>query len=410
LKKPFERVLLHVGPPKTGTTSIQHFLFDNRATLQARGFYVPLASSRGFQHIELPLCFRPHRKNLERLTGVDDSEVDALRETMTSAFASEIASIGGGDTLLISSEHLFGGSPSAIDAYRRFFAPYAERFESLMYLRRQDRWIASSVLQRRKSGVRSDTGLDIGADTGFSSPSAFERGVRLWDAGSDHCHIRRFDAEFLFRGSLLEDFCNVIGCDDAGLNIKHAYNRAPPQEQIELIDALGAVLAAIPFEKQIAYRSHFQPLCTEVLGGSPFEFPRATAQAAFEAYAPINTWLRETRDPGGPPFFFNDDFSDYPIEPRNDRAYTLGELHGLSAAIGEQLRARSLHVPVRPPCASREAVIAHIISSFIALHNGEVEQAREARRNAAIEERHRARLTDLTAGAAPVPDRPISGS
>ncbi len=396
MEKPFGRVLLHIGPPKTGTTSIQHFLFGNRPALEARGFYVPLASSRGFQHIELPLCFRPHSKNLERLTGVDGGEIDARRETMTNAFAAEMASVSGGDTMLISSEHLFGGAPSVIEAYKRFFAPYAERFESLMYLRRQDRWIASSVLQRRKSGVRSDMGLVLGPDTGFVSPQAFERAVRLWDAGSDHCHIRRFDPEFLFRGSLLEDFCNVIGCDEAGLTMHDAYNRAPLQEQIELTDALGNALANVPFDKQTAYRSRFQPFCTEVLGGSPFEFPRVQAQAAFEAYAPINGWLRETRDPSGPRFFFNEDFSDYPIEARNDRTYALEELHRLSAAIGEQLRALSLRVPVDAPGATREAVIAHIISSFIALHDAEIGQAREARRNAAIEERRRARLTGRT--------------
>ncbi len=394
MKKPFKRVLLHVGPPKTGTTSIQHFLFGNRASLEARGFYVPLAGSRGYQHIDLPLCFRPHGKNLERLTGIDASQIDAQRQIMTTAFAEEIAGVGGGDTLLISSEHLFGGAPSVIDAYRQFFAPYAERFESLMYLRRQDRWIASSVLQRRKSGVRSDAGLILGPDSGFVSPQAFERSVRVWDRGSDHCHIRRFDAEFLFRGSLLADLCNVIGCGDAGLHIEETYNRAPFQEQIELIDALGAALAHVPFEKQIAYRSHFQPLCAEVLGGVPFEFPRAQAQAAFEAHAPLNTWLRETRDPGGPPFFFNDDFSDYPIEARNDRAYALDDLHRLSTAILDQLRARSLPCPAGPPDASREAVIAHLISAFIALHDGEIEQAREARRSAAIDARRDARIVD----------------
>lgn len=312
MKKPFERVLLHIGPPKSGTTSIQHFLFANRAALQARGFYVPLASSRGYQHIELPLCFRRHSKQLELLTGVSGGEIDALREIMTNAFAAEIAGVGGGDTLLISSEHLFGSSSPVVDAYRRFFAPYAERFESLMYLRRQDRWIASSVLQRRKSGLRFDADLRVGADTGFGSPPQFERVVRLWDAGSDRCHIRRFDAEFLFRRSLLEDFCNLIGCEQAGLNMKDAYNRAPLQEQIELIDALGDALALIPYDKQIAYRSRFQPLCGEVLGGSPFEFPRAAARATFEAYAPINKWLCETRDPGGPPFFFDDDFQRLP--------------------------------------------------------------------------------------------------
>jgi len=399
LKKPFERVLLHVGAPKTGTTSLQHFLVCNQAALRTRAFYVPSALRRGAQHIDLPLLFGPRRENLERLTGARNGSIEEQREFVANAFATEIARVGGADTLSISSEHLFGSNPSAIDAYRRFFEPYAERFESLMYLRRQDRWIASSVLQRRKGSASADTRFRVAG-----SPRSFEQVIRRWDAGSDRCHIRRFDAEHLFGGSLLKDFCGVIGCNEAGLNMEDVFNRALLQEQLELVDALNGALAAIPFDKQIAYRSRFLPLCTEVLGGSPFEFPRAAAQAAFDGFAPLNTWLRETRDPGGPAFFFNDDFSDYPIEASNDRAYTIEQLLELSAAIGERLGQRDLDVPTGPGGAARGAVVAHIVSSFIALHDSEVEQARAARRSAAIEERRRARSLERALSSAPAPD------
>ncbi len=175
--------------------------------------------------------------------------------------------------------------------------------------------------------------------------------------------------------------------------MKDAYNRAPLQEQIELIDALGDALALIPYDKQIAYRSRFQPLCGEVLGGSPFEFPRAAARATFEAYAPINKWLCETRDPGGPPFFFDDDFSDYPVEAHNESIYTMEQLLELSASIEQQLRELGLGVPTGRRAATRADVVAHLMASFIALHDGEVERARATRRAAAMVE-HRRRAFD----------------
>lgn len=45
--RPFEKVLLHVGLPKTGTTSIQQSLLVNRNTLEAEGVLVPRFEEAG---------------------------------------------------------------------------------------------------------------------------------------------------------------------------------------------------------------------------------------------------------------------------------------------------------------------------------------------------------------------------
>ena len=174
MKKPFKRVLLHVGPPKTGTTSIQHFLVSNQSALQQRGIYVPAAMRRGVQHIQLPRLFGFRARGTGPSAAARMNEINEQREWVANDFAAEIAKIGGGNTLLLSSELLFDAAGASIDAYRRFFEPYAEHFESLMYLRRQDRWIASSVLQKRSVDLSDEISLGVG------SPQAFEQAVRLW--------------------------------------------------------------------------------------------------------------------------------------------------------------------------------------------------------------------------------------
>jgi hypothetical protein len=87
----------------------------------------------------------------------------------------------------------------------------------------------------------------------------------------------------------------------------------------------------------------------------------------FGAYAPVNKWLRETRDPDGPPFFFNTDFSDDPVEARNDHTYTIGQLLELAAVIEARLGERGLDVQPRPDAAGRASIISHVVSCFIAL-------------------------------------------
>lgn len=37
------RLVVHVGPPKTGTTSIQHALWENEKVLRELGVYLPKA-------------------------------------------------------------------------------------------------------------------------------------------------------------------------------------------------------------------------------------------------------------------------------------------------------------------------------------------------------------------------------
>jgi hypothetical protein len=47
---------IHVGPPKTGTTSIQWFLWENRADLLDRGYLVPESRSPSHRPLALALC------------------------------------------------------------------------------------------------------------------------------------------------------------------------------------------------------------------------------------------------------------------------------------------------------------------------------------------------------------------
>src|SRR5450432_1790696 len=51
----FERVLLYIGAPKTGTTTVQNILRKSRPALMKQGFFAPTAGRGGTgQHIELP--------------------------------------------------------------------------------------------------------------------------------------------------------------------------------------------------------------------------------------------------------------------------------------------------------------------------------------------------------------------
>jgi hypothetical protein len=372
-----ERVLLYVGAPKTGTTSVQAFLRDNRDALTKQGIYSPMAGRGGIgQHIELPTLVptQRQRNGLDRHTGPRDDDIEARVSRFRGHLDSELAAATACHTLLFFSEYMFSSNIKEIRAYRDLFSSYAPKFESIMYLRRQDQWLASLTLQARKSGARKDLILNPG------SPKHFAEGIRAWDSQSDRCHIRRLDPALMHGGKLLEDFCDVMGADTSGLTMEEVRaNPAVLQEQVQLMDALNKKIELMRFQFQILYRSRFIGLCADTLGGTRIAFQRDAAIKAFDSFRNINRWLRDTRDPGGPEFYFNTDFSAYEDEPDNGRRYTRDELLRLISVISGLLEERGLAPPPAPDASSQEELVDHVISAFMSLRGSEMHERRQVR-------------------------------
>lgn len=373
----FDRVVLYIGAPKTGTTSVQIMLWRNRAALMAQGVYIPLAGRAGTdQHIALPAIVlqASHREDLDRHANLRGIDAETRRRDFLRDLDHELAAVRRCHTLLLFSEHMFYSTAKEIPAYRTLFSKYARALECLMYLRRQDQWLASLNLQVRKAVADADPGLNA------VPPKQYEEAVRAWDKVADRCHIRRYETGSLARGDVVADFCATIGLDEATLSVSGARaNRSMLQEQIELMDALNSRLLALPPQRRVLIRRGFLPLCGEVLGGTKIGLPRDRALATFRAYRNINRWLHVTRDPGGPEFFFNDDFS----EPgdnskKNSGRYTRDQLEILRSVMLERLRSRGSATTGAPKATSRAELIGSIVSAFVVLRRAELRGAGQA--------------------------------
>ncbi len=97
---------IHVGPHKTGTTSIQWFLQENRAELSIHGYFVPESERRRGAHHAL----------VEGLAGLD---VGQHREPLVTRSVQEIAETPAA-AIIISSEALEGILKSRITCGRIF--------------------------------------------------------------------------------------------------------------------------------------------------------------------------------------------------------------------------------------------------------------------------------------------------
>ena len=131
------KCILHVGPPKTGSTTIQSFLRQNREILLDKGI---LALAHNDIPRKLPFFFRTgatltpwaRRRQLDQ-----PQQMETLRKQTRSYIHSEIIKHKP-DTLVLSSEGLSTMDTADMVSMRDYLRGYASDIEILIFLRRPD--------------------------------------------------------------------------------------------------------------------------------------------------------------------------------------------------------------------------------------------------------------------------------
>lgn len=140
-------VYLHIGTPKTGTTSLQKVLGANRDAMLAHGYYFPktgiLSSTQG--HHMLAWAIQGGNRKVEVLRG-EKLELD----NVWSKLLAEIESVDA-ENIILSTEyftHLI--DHSQIELVRKNLLNY--KVKIVLCLRRQDQYMLSSYAEAVKAG------------------------------------------------------------------------------------------------------------------------------------------------------------------------------------------------------------------------------------------------------------------
>ena len=145
-----KRIVLHIGMPKTGTTSIQRFLVENAAELTKQGIGVfPQPPGYRMEYVEANgtvLLLSALNKMGVQLAGFQKEGLEEL-------FGELAAFCAGHDTVILSSEELYryeSYDPSVAPVYWRCVRDLLRSaagedcvIEPVLYLRRQDDWCES---------------------------------------------------------------------------------------------------------------------------------------------------------------------------------------------------------------------------------------------------------------------------
>lgn len=245
------KAVIHIGTPKSGTTTIQAFLALNRAALGAQGFrYEPLDPRHSAQ-LELGLV---------GMVKAGDTVDAAVKQWALGAYteASQKAYVDRFEAILAEGvkswpEHTYIGSSeqvfawlsnrARIEAFDRFLRQYFDSVRYIVYFRPQHELMLSSYSERIKRGET------LSFDEHFNQRTDrmnWNFRARLWTdtVGREALSIRLLDAGRMRNGDLLDDFCATAGLDRATLATPPRMNASLSAEEIELYLRLGRHVSA----------------------------------------------------------------------------------------------------------------------------------------------------------------------
>jgi hypothetical protein len=191
------QLYLHIGHPKSGSTTLQSFLFQNWRHIDACGFKMPSAEFE-----------------IDETAAEPGNPIVALQQMKETGDTSRLVnwidhSARHADKLLISSECLFE------DYWPDVFARLADRCDVhvIYYVRRQDQVLLSAW---RQWGLKRGLSLDEFLRRRLKNPHpVYVDNLAPWldKVGAKSAYTRFISSKFLTNGSLLEDVSNLLGIE-----------------------------------------------------------------------------------------------------------------------------------------------------------------------------------------------------
>ena len=250
------RLIVHAGPPKTGTTSLQRFLDTNRAELGRQGVFLPRYPLGGSHRLYSALVHESERVKRSGYSNPNFRDkplpVSAVRSIAATGLVRESlkARLGNFSSIVLTAEHFSSFvTPEALVKFSNLIKMFSSSLPNfLLYARRPDDWFASRYLQVLKRGVAPQY-----------PPSSLAR-LRLFVGTHKGLfgtvpYIRPFARKELFGGDISRDFIHAMINDLSFSNIVF-----PDSEINESVTPeLGYVLAKWRSENIPHVNRHLRP-------------------------------------------------------------------------------------------------------------------------------------------------------
>lgn len=202
-------LLFHVGVPKTGTTSIQRMLYQNKEKLAEEEWFYPdlykeldIDIAEGYRHINGGV-FLANRESGDFFW--NSCENSAKADQRWEKIINVLTPLLEQKNVLISDESFFRqGCTSLFEKIK----PYFNNIKVIVYLRRQDRWMESEYNQEIK-GNRLFCDFQKFIEQTLEYREILEEIEKC--IGKDNMIVRVFEKEKFYENNLLLDFMSNLG-------------------------------------------------------------------------------------------------------------------------------------------------------------------------------------------------------
>ena len=206
-------IFLHIGMPKTATTSLQEYFYLNTKVMASR-YKLHYAKSAGTKnHLKMAAYAAP--ENTRDLLDAVMANSNSARETFFKKFRSEaIAVINKGGHLLVSNEHMASrvSEPETLKALKLLTEGLGAKVKIIIYLRRQDKYMFSSYSTWIKSGGSGKFKSDRYRQKKFDYTALLEKWAKVF--GKENLIVRPFEKSRWRGGTIYADFMSIFGIDN----------------------------------------------------------------------------------------------------------------------------------------------------------------------------------------------------
>ena len=223
-----KQLFIHIGDSKTGTSTIQKFLTENRVKNESNGFLYSrqgLLASHGIANHKLAFCINENRKEFHKDR---KSLYDKLNNEILTSDCNKIVISSEGFSSLRTIEE--------ITILRDLIDPSIQ-VNIVVYLRRPDKWIESWYCQ----AVKNRPFIKASFEEFLPNHQGPALGVTLLYGevfGDSSIVVRTFDKKEMYNNDLVSDFHNIIKENKVGNDIE-SINVSPDQSCIEILRLLN---------------------------------------------------------------------------------------------------------------------------------------------------------------------------
>lgn len=256
-------IYLHIGMPKTGTTSLQKLLFYNRKKLLEQGYLYPITGTnisskkglKAYSHNSLVKMLNYNTDSQGEGFSQCESWEECKKEINTLAIKSK--------KVIISAEFFTGPgiyNSSLIATIKNILEDYDTKI--VIYLRRQDEFLISYYCYLITFFIRKDIKEFISE---WKYMADYYRTLELWQDvfGVKNIIVRVFEKNQLKNGNLFEDFLAAVNINYEAIDLKSSQEirenvSVYSGKAIKLINLIDKISQKIPFkEKKDTYESYF---------------------------------------------------------------------------------------------------------------------------------------------------------